>query len=235
MAAAIITGPLGDLLRRVRRNPSGALEPGEELDPRQIALLIARPKSGEAAEPAPRWLQLLRSLFSGIYTIDNMDFVLRDAYMSGYSARAFDLARLLHYSFFSEQGLTIHARGIAALVSFMSVRADLFRTVYFHRTVRRDRPDAGRLVSGEQDLPVSGQPAGTPGRVPAIDRVVAAGGRIALARQPGPAPARTGQCRWQRLLDRDIPWKMACQRNLVFDASQSERSSVFSRADIIES
>ena len=80
--------------------------------------------------------QLLRSLFSGIYTVDNMDFVLRDAYMSGYNARAFDLDRLLHYSFFSPAGLTIHSRGVAALVRFMGVRAELFRTIYFHRTVR---------------------------------------------------------------------------------------------------
>ncbi len=84
----------------------------------------------------PRWLVLLRSLFSGLYTVDNMDFVLRDAYMSGYSTRAFDLERLLHYSFFTEQGLTIHARGLSALVRFIGVRAELFRTIYFHRTVR---------------------------------------------------------------------------------------------------
>ena len=33
-----------------------------------------------------------------------MDFVLRDAYMSGYSTRAFDLDRLLHYSAFTQRG-----------------------------------------------------------------------------------------------------------------------------------
>ena len=68
----------------------------------------------------PRWLQFLRSLLSGIYTIDNLDFVLRDAYMTGYSVRAFDLDRLLHYSFFSDPGLTIHDRGLDALVRFMA-------------------------------------------------------------------------------------------------------------------
>ena len=43
----------------------------------------------------------MRSLLSGIYTVDNMDFVLRDAYMSGYSREPYDLDRILHYSFFS--------------------------------------------------------------------------------------------------------------------------------------
>ena len=65
-----------------------------------------------------------------------MDFVLRDAYMSGYSTRAFDIARLLHYSMFTDRGLTIHERGLSALVQFISVRAELFRAIYFHRTVR---------------------------------------------------------------------------------------------------
>src|SRR5690606_25710495 len=135
LGSEIIIQELGPLLSRVRRNPNSQLESDEELDPAQIALLITRPRPGDALD-APHWLKLLRSLFSGIYTVDNMDFVLRDAYMSGYNDRAFDLERLLHYSFFTPQGLTIHSRGVAALVRFMGVRAELFRAVYFHRTVR---------------------------------------------------------------------------------------------------
>ena len=131
----IIRNELGDLLRRVRRNPAGRLEDHETIDPEQIVFLITRPRAAEA-DHGPRWLRLLRCLFSGLYTVDNMDFVLRDAYMSGYSPRAFDLDRLLHYSFFTAQGLTIHERGLSALVRFISVRAELFRTIYFHRTVR---------------------------------------------------------------------------------------------------
>ena len=41
-------------MRRIRRNPAGELAPGEQLDPGQIAFLIARPKAGEAA--AELWL-----------------------------------------------------------------------------------------------------------------------------------------------------------------------------------
>ena len=89
---------------------------------------------------------MLRSLFSGLYTVDNMDFVLRDAYMSGYSTRAFDLDRLLHYSFFSEQGLTIHSRGLSALVRFMRRGRIVPRHLLpSHRA--GDRPDARRACS----------------------------------------------------------------------------------------
>ena len=65
-----------------------------------------------------------------------MDFVLRDAFMTGLSPRAFDLQRILHYSSFTTSGLTIHDRGMPALVHFLSMKAELFRSVYFHRTVR---------------------------------------------------------------------------------------------------
>ncbi|MGE3316942.1 MAG: HD domain-containing protein, partial [Planctomycetaceae bacterium] len=133
----IIENELGDLLRGIRRNPRGRLQPLEELEPRQIAWLIRRP-SGPAGndEGQPDWLLKLRSLFSGIYTVDNMDFVLRDAYMSGYSTRSFDLSRLMHYTFFTEHGLTIHARGLPTLINFIETRANLFRTIDFHRSVR---------------------------------------------------------------------------------------------------
>ena len=134
LGGVIIRREFADLLRGIRRNPNGRLADGETLDPEQIIFLITRPSSGTA--DGPRWLRFLRGLFSGLYTVDNMDFVLRDAYMSGYSTRAFDLARLLHYSQFSERGLTIHERGLSALVRFISVRAELFRAIYFHRTVR---------------------------------------------------------------------------------------------------
>src|SRR5262249_57141037 len=82
------------------------------------------------------WLRLLRSLFCGVYSVDNMDFVLRDSLMAGFGPRAFDLDRLLHYSFFTPHGLTLHVKGLSALFHFIEARSELFRTLYFHRTVR---------------------------------------------------------------------------------------------------
>jgi HD superfamily phosphohydrolase len=137
IGAAIIERELGDLLRGIRRNPHGRLGPLEELEPKQIGWIIRRPTGRpEADEGHPDWLRKLRALFSGIYTVDNMDFVLRDAYMSGYNVRAFDISRLMHYTFFTPAGLTIHLRGLPTLINFIETRANLFRTIYFHRTVR---------------------------------------------------------------------------------------------------
>lgn len=241
LGSAIIRGPLAELIRGVRRNPNGRLEPSETLDPDQIALLIKRPthagaaargSDGDASEP-PRWLQLLQSLFSGIYTIDNMDFVLRDAYMSGYSSRAFDLERLLNYSFFTAEGLAIHQRAIDALVRFVGARAELFRSVYFHRTVRAIDLSLKDLFRESKPFLFPGNPLDN---LDAYLRFtdwsllldVTTWHEAADERQRALGDA------WQKFLRRDIRWKMVCQRNIVFAAGETERGSLFGDAELLE-
>ena len=113
-----------------------------------------------------------------------MDFVLRDAYMSGYSTRAFDLDRLLHYTMFTAKGLTIHERGLSALVRFISVRAELFRAIYFHRTVRAiDLSLQDLFVDSKRHL-FPGNPLEHLDEYQRLDRMVAAGAGGRLATQP---------------------------------------------------
>jgi hypothetical protein len=170
---------------------------------------------------------------SGIYTIDNLDFVLRDAYMSGYSQRAFDLDRLLHYSFFTEHGLTIHDRGIDALLRFMGTRAELFRSIYFHRTVRAiDLTLADVFRSCKHHL-FPGNPADN---LPAYQRFTESSLLVDVSRWPDsddPEKHELGK-HWVALLRREVPWKMVCQRSIVFGSSDHERSSIFSSAGLVE-
>src|SRR5205085_1015926 len=105
MGQHIIRTELADIIKGLRGNPHGLLAPGEIVDPEQVAFLIKRP-AGAQQPNVPLWLRLVRALFSGVYTVDNMDFVLRDSYMAGHGPQAFDLNRLLHYSFFTPEGLT---------------------------------------------------------------------------------------------------------------------------------
>ena len=173
---------LGDLLRRVRRNPNSALEAGRNARSRADRLAHPAAQDGDA-DSQPRWLVLAPLRCSrGIYTIDNMDFVLRDAYMTGYSQRAFDLDRLLHYSFFSPHGLTIHDRGADALVRFIGVRAELFRSVYFHRTVRAIDLALKDLFAASKDWLFPGNPLERLDDYLRFHRVVAAGRYAAVGR-----------------------------------------------------
>ena len=76
LGAHIIRHELGPLLQNIRCCPSRTLAADETIDPEQIAWLITRPTSGDSADK-PRWLTMLRSLFCGLYTVDNLDFVMR--------------------------------------------------------------------------------------------------------------------------------------------------------------
>jgi hypothetical protein len=231
LGAAIINSEVAPLLARIRRNPNSALADNEQLDPEQIAWLIQRPKGTD--ESRPKWLRFLRSLLSGIYTIDNMDFVLRDAFMSGYSQRAYDLERLLHYSFFSEHGLTIHDKGIETLIRFMIVKAELFRTIYFHRTVRA-------IDLALQDLFLDSKPylfAGSP--LEHLDKYLhftEFSLLVDVQRWTASADAKQRELghRWQELIARQIPWVTVCQRSLVYSQDDSEQASIFSDNRFVE-
>ncbi|HYW79056.1 MAG TPA: HD domain-containing protein [Thermoguttaceae bacterium] len=231
LGAHIIRQELGDMIRRVRRSPDHRLRDDETLDPDHIGLLITRPKDRD--DEVPQWLRLLRSLFSGLYTVDNMDFVLRDAFMSGYSARSFDLQRLLHYSTFTAEGLTIHERGLSALVRFISARAELFRAIYFHRTVRAIDLTLQELFADSKEFFFHGNPIEHLDRYQRLTEwsMLAEVGR--WHRSGRPNVRRLGE-RWQEFLLRKIPWKMACERTIFFAPGEPERSSVFSNEAVFE-
>jgi HD superfamily phosphohydrolase len=232
LGAEIIRQKLAPLLKQIRRNPLGTLDPSETLDPEQIAFLIVRPSPKKTTPTPPKegnypaWLRLLRSLFSGLYTVDNMDFVLRDAYMTGFSARAFDIDRLLHYSFFTRQGLTVHQKGFATLTRFLAVRAELFRSVYFHRTVRAMDLALGVLFAESGNLLFPKNP------LEHLDDYlhftewsllvsVARWNKSTHAKKRELFPA------WQDFLRRRVPLHLAAETTVIFRAGERERTSIF--------
>ena len=236
LGSVIIEQELGPLIQGVRRSPNGSLSADEMLDPRQISHLITRPKGSggaSASNAVPRWLTLLRSLFCGIYTIDNMDFVLRDAYMSGYNTRAYDLERLLRYSFFSQSGLTIHVRGMDALLRFITVRAELFRTIYFHRTVRAIDLELKDLFAASQPWLFPGNPLEKLDEYRQFTEWTLLVDAARWNQSSDPMQAEVGR-RWQDFVNRRVRWKMICQRTLVYRPGDAEQASIFSNAKFVE-
>jgi uncharacterized protein len=234
IGAAIIEQELGDLLRNIRRNPGGVLQPLEQLEPMQIAWLIRRPAGhADDTDNQPDWLCKLRALFSGIYTVDNMDFVLRDAYMSGYNPRAIDVSRLMHYSFFTSAGLTIHTRGLPTLVHFIETRANLFRTIYFHRTVRALDQALADIFPETMTRLCPGNPLDDLGEYRKLTESSLLVDVQRWADEDDPETRELGAA-WEAILSRNITWKMACERTLNFHSGASERTSIFSEPDLME-
>jgi uncharacterized protein len=151
---ALITGPLADMLGELGASPAADFETGERIDPRWVAHLISA--HDLAGFDPPAWLAALRPALVGAFSADNMDYVPRDSYICGVSAGPVDVQRILHYSFISERGLTLHAHAAEALYMFLNARLYLYSQVYFHRTVRRIdlqlrevfRPTLQRLLGG---------------------------------------------------------------------------------------
>ena len=131
----IIKDQLGHMIQAVSRSPHGQFLPGERIDPSHIAFLILKDPNKES-EHYPPWLNALQPILGGIYTADNLDYVLRDAYMCGVAIGPVDLTRIIHYTFITPQGLTIHKAGIPALQMFLNARLYLYSNVYYHRTTR---------------------------------------------------------------------------------------------------
>jgi len=228
----IIRTDLAEVIKGLRGNPHGSLHATEILQPEQVAYLIKRPGDVTILD-APNWLRLLRALFSGVYTVDNMDFVLRDSYMAGHGPQAFDLNRLLHYSFFTTQGLTLHAKGLPALEHFIEAREKLFRTLYFHRTARAIDLALGDLFGPTMERLFPGNP------LEHLEdyRKLTEWSLLAEVEQwiddADPRKRELGVA-WQAILNRRVPWKMACERTIHFEQGQSELASIFTDADLVE-
>ncbi len=234
VGAKIIEQELGDLLRNIRRNPNGQLPPLEIMEPKQISWLIRRPRGDRDADAQqPDWLVKLRALFSGIYTVDNMDFVLRDAYMSGYNQRAFDLSRILHYTFFTSAGLTIHARGLPTLIHFIETRANLFRTIYFHRTVRAIDLALEDLFAQTMEHLYQGNPLDNLDQYLHFTESTFLVDVQRWSNSENPELKKLGD-EWQAILSRNVGWKMACERTIHFRTGSSESTTIFSEPDLVE-
>jgi HD superfamily phosphohydrolase len=213
----------------------GALATGE-IGHVETPLAYARgsdspPRSGY--DSPPRWLQLLQSLFSGVYTVDNMDFVLRDSYMSGHGPRAFDLDRLLHYSFFTPNGLTLHVKGLDSLIHFIEARGELFRTLYFHRTVRAIDLSLADVFGPTMELLFPSNPADHLDRYRQLTEWSLLVDVERWAADADSERRRLGQA-WQAILRRQIRWKMACERTIPFEQGQPELASIFTDAALVE-
>ena len=139
LSQRIIEDELGTLIGGLRRAPGGVAErdafgDDEAIDPRWVSYLIAKPALVD--ETMPRWVRWLQPLLSGVFTVDNLDYVRRDAYLIGVAVGPVDVERLRRYTFVGERGLTLYEPGLGALEMFLSARLFMYEQVYFHRTVR---------------------------------------------------------------------------------------------------
>lgn len=202
----IIRNELGDMIRTIRRSPSGEFAKRERLDPDQIAFLIGK---GAIATPRqPKWLMFLQPLLSGIYTVDNLDYVLRDAYMCGVAVGPVDIDRLMYYTFFTDKGLTLHKAGLSALNMFLNARLYMYTNVYYHRTTRAIDQHLKELFTDTMAALFPYNPAeNLAAYLDLTDWSLLEAVRH-WNREPDAATTALGR-EWATVLAREVKWKMA--------------------------
>jgi len=139
LSQRIIEDRLGVVIAGLRRAPGAVAErdafaTGESIDPAWVAFLVSKPALADPTMPG--WVRWLQPLLSGVFTVDNLDYVRRDAYLTGVAIGPVDVERLRRYAFISDRGLTLYEPGLPALEMFLTTRRFLYQQVYFHRTVR---------------------------------------------------------------------------------------------------
>ena len=208
----IIREHLGEIIRKIRRSPSGPFAKGEALNPDQIAHLILKEK-GKDNSQLPDWLNVLQPVISGSYTGDNLDYVLRDSYMCGVAVGPVDLTRLIHYTIVTDKGFTIHKTGLPALQMFLNTRMYLYSNVYFHRTTRAIDIHLRDIFGETMKWLFPRDPRTRMDEYLTLTdwSLLEEVRRWKHARQP--AKRRLG-AEWARILGRDVKWKMAYSTSL---------------------
>lgn len=149
LSQLIIEHELGPVIGALRRAPGNmperdAFADGEAIDPRWVSFLVSKPALDDPT--MPRWVQLLQPLLSGVFTVDNLDYVRRDAFFTGVRV-GIDVERLRRYAYMGSSGLTLYESGVPALEGFLGARLLLYQQVYFHRTVRAIDLDLGLVFA----------------------------------------------------------------------------------------
>jgi len=227
----IIVKKLGSIIRRLRRSPGGPFLKKETIDPEDIGFLIKKPpETGNTKRP--RWLRFLQQLFSGIYTVDNLDYVRRDAYMTGFSIDIVDIDRILFYSFFSREGLTLHQAGVSAFTRFVNARLSLYSNVYFHRSGRAIDFHMQEIFGETMKRIFPHNPKTKLGRYLYLNDWSLIQQVEGWRNADDPEARRLGR-EWQRIINRRVKWKLAFSTELTID--QAEKGlPMFSRPEQLE-
>jgi HD superfamily phosphohydrolase len=235
LSQLIVERELGDKIAAIRRAPGevpqrDTLGEDERIDPRWISFLISKPALNDPSMPL--WVRWLQPLLSGVFTVDNLDYVRRDSYMIGVSTGPVDVERLRRYSFVGPRGLSLYEPALGALEMFLTARLFMYQQIYFHRSVRAiDRDMAEVFRSSVQAIFGAGSPADELGHYVDLDEYALLHQAALWARgealSPNPAPAdgtvtpQVGRV-WQRILLRRPRWRAEAEIRRSYEAGERD-------------
>jgi hypothetical protein len=241
LSGRIIEEELGPLIRGLRRAPGAVVErdafaDGEAIDPAWVAFIISKPA---LVDPSmPRWVRWLQPLLSGVFTVDNLDYVRRDAYLTGVAVGPVDVERLRRYTYVSSRGLTLYVSGLGALEMFLTARRFMYQQVYFHRTVRAIDLDLADVFGPSIRAMVGdGSPAADLSAYADLDEYALLHQAARWARgesvtaSPGPGDGTVTRAvadAWRAILLRRPTWRAEAEVRAEYEAGQRPEAKIAS-------
>lgn len=105
---------------------------------------LPRRVTGLITKSDPGWA---RNVISSQLDADRMDYLLRDAHMTGIGVGHYDLERILLMVSRDDAGLLVDQRAYESVEGYLMARYHMYRLVYFHRTVRSAESMLERLFA----------------------------------------------------------------------------------------
>jgi hypothetical protein len=115
----------------------------------------------------------------------------------------------------------------------MQTKSELFRAVYFHRTVRAIDKTLEGLFADSKHLLFPGNPLEHLDEYQGFTEWSLLVDVARWHKSADPQQRELGE-RWQRLLRRQLDWDAVYERNLVFREHDPEKASIFNDAKIVE-
>ena len=78
----------------------------------------------------------LGQILNSTIDVDQLDYLVRDAYYTGVAYGMIDIERLLQTILIHDDNLTIKKKGVGVVENILMARSLMYSSVYFHKTVR---------------------------------------------------------------------------------------------------
>ncbi|PIU18598.1 MAG: hypothetical protein COT16_01685 [Elusimicrobia bacterium CG08_land_8_20_14_0_20_44_26] len=142
ISAKIITEYLSPVIEKINFSPHGYFT--RKIKVEDIIKFIKTPKNFTGYE---LWEQIFSKIMLGIYSVDIIDFLLRDKYYCGTKEfGSIDMRRLLDNTTVTKSGFTIKKDALPALVSFLNTRLAMFCHIYFNEKKELFESSFGKLL-----------------------------------------------------------------------------------------
>jgi HD superfamily phosphohydrolase len=171
---------------------------------------------------APSWLRALKPILCGPATVDNLDYVPRDAYMCGISLGPVDAQRIIHYTFVSGDTIVLHAHATGALEMFLASRLYMYLQVYHHRAGRRFDLSMREVFRDTIEELLPGNPLQHMDDYLRLNDWSVLDAVQRWQTEPPGSRRRNLADVWTRILARDLPWHLAFETIAQHDADVAQ-------------